>query len=201
MRLTTHRLLPHEPVQAQQQPRGHRRDQADGAFPFAGHALELLDALHEHAAAPGNHQREQTAGHRAGERLAHRHPPGHVADRQQRGPQPAINRPHRVAGRVRNPGIKRARHQFAGVLQRQLGRQGEQIDRPDHPEGDRQRQPVDVPEQRRHRSPARARTGGGFGGLRPSRSEFFGFIIRSFTSIDTIPSPIRAKPDRIFDLG
>ena len=64
------RLLPHEPVQAEQQAGGHRRDQADGAFPFAGHVLEFLDALHEHAAAAGDHQGQQAAGHRARRRPA-----------------------------------------------------------------------------------------------------------------------------------
>ena len=145
------RLFPHEPVETQDQARRQRRDQADSAFPFAGHALEFFDALHEHATTPRNDEREQAAGHRPGEGLSDRDTPGHVPERQKGRPQPAINRPHRVTGRVRNPRVERAGYEFAGVFQRQLRRQGQEVHRPDHPEGDGHRQPVDLSEQRRHR--------------------------------------------------
>ena len=111
-------------------------------------------------------------------------------------PQPAINRPHRVAGRVGNPRIERARHQLAGVLQRQLGRQRQQIHRPNHPERDRQRQPVQLPEQRRNRR----RHGRPAAASAACARHAPNSLVSSYavlTSIDTIPGPIRAKPDEI----
>ena len=46
-------------------------------------------------------------------------------------PKPAINRPERIARRMRNARVKRARAKFAGIFQRQFRRQRQQIDGPD----------------------------------------------------------------------
>src|ERR1051326_8367931 len=56
-----HRFPPHEAVQTHEQPSDATRYHADGALPLAGHILEFLDALHQHAAASGHDQAYQAA--------------------------------------------------------------------------------------------------------------------------------------------
>ena len=78
--------------------------------------FQFLDALDQHAAAARNHEAHQSAPHRGGERFAHFHAPRDVADRQDHRPEPAVNRPERIARRMRDAGVKRRRAQFAANL-------------------------------------------------------------------------------------
>ena len=68
-------------------------------------------------------KRDQRAAHAHRRRLPQFHPPGHIAERHQSRPDPRINRPKRIARRMRNAGLKRPRHQLPGILQRHLRRQ------------------------------------------------------------------------------
>ena len=154
--LHNHRLAPHEPVVPDQHPGNEPRHHANCALPAPGYRFEVFDALDQQAAAPRHQQPQQPRRQRPARRFRQRHPPGDVLERHQHRPQPGVNRPHRVAWRVRNPRIKRAGSQLPGVLQRQLRRQRQVIPNPHRPKRDQERQPINPPKQPR-------RAGGGEG--------------------------------------
>ncbi len=77
------------------------------------------------------------------------HPPGDVLERHQDRPQPGVEGPDRVTGRVGDAGIKRAGGQFAGILERHLGRERQVVAEPDSGERDEAGKPVNSPEQGR----------------------------------------------------
>ena len=82
-----------------------------------------------------------------------------------------------------NAGVKRAGAQFAGILQRLLGRQRQEINDPDHRKGDGQGEPVDSAEQRRHSHGQPAALGGGrwFRGLTFGVLRFLLFHFRRYS--------------------
>src|ERR1017187_2716486 len=68
--------------------------------------------------------------------------PSKVPERQDRCPEPRIHRPEWIAGRVGDARVKGARAKLAGIFQRLLGCQREQINNPDDAKGEGQGQPV-----------------------------------------------------------
>ncbi len=77
-------------------------------------------------------------------RFGQGHPPGDVLEGHQHRPEPGINRPERVARRMRNARVIRGRAKLARIFQRHLRRQADEINHPDHGKGNEQREPVNA---------------------------------------------------------
>src|SRR5581483_8451229 len=120
------------PAQRQDEHREEERDEENDLFPFAGHSFEVFNSLDEHAAAARDHERQQTAGDSARGGFSHGDTPGDVADGQQYGPEPRVNAPNRIAGRVRNACIKGRGAEFARVFEGYLGGDSDEISYPDN---------------------------------------------------------------------
>ena len=163
------RLAPHEAVVAEQHAGNKAGDHADGALPMARYRLEVFNAFHQETAPTRDQQAEQPRGQRASGGLAERHPPGDILERHQHRPKPGIEGPERIARRMRNARVIRARRQFTRVLERQLRGKGQVIADPDGGEGEQERQPINPAEEWRQVSRAFGRRrecrGGAHSGL------------------------------------
>src|SRR5258707_9545302 len=105
------------------------------------------DLFHQETASTGHQQAEQAGCGSSAGGMAERHPPGDVLDWQEDGPEPGVNGPNRIPWGVRDAGVKRASRQFAGILESQLGSQGQVVTNPDRCEGDEQGQPIRLAEK------------------------------------------------------
>ena len=176
------RFAPDKSVKPDQQTRHEAGDGANRGFPLLGHFLQRFNAFDQHAAAAGHHDGHKAAAHRRPEGFAHLDAPGDVAPRQDDRPEPAVDGPERVAGRMRNARVERTGAKLAAVLQGHFRCEGVKIDPPDDDESDQHGQPVHGPEQGRHfhRGGRRGRSGRGCRVLRFGGGDFGGVGVRRF---------------------
>ena len=166
-----HRLAPHEPVEANQHSADEAGHHAQPVFPAARHALQFRDALQNHAAAARHHRRHESAREGARDSRGDGDAIGDVRDWHQPGEDPRIDRPDRIARRMRHSRVKGPGRQLAAILQREVGRQRVEIAGKDHQHRDDAGDPVHAPEQGRHLHRGhRGVRGGGGGGFRGRRS-------------------------------
>ena len=144
-----HGLTPHVAVETEQQTRHETAHDADGVLPFTGDLFQISDAFHQHAAAARDEQSQQSARNGSRRGFSQSDAPRDVSNREEVRPQPGIDRPYGIAGRMRNARIQRSDSEFAGVFQAEIGSERPEISRPDEQRGDKERHPINPPEQRR----------------------------------------------------